>query len=156
MGGEDYKKFVVRPLEEYKQNMGNAWAMSANEAGDGPGGLGAMSRGCPGQQLSMAIISNFMREWIKQKDNWVVGKGTEGGLKFQDVTPFLSSNFATFVRVKKEGKLSVRKDGASMANAEERYYSLEGAVLRSYSKKEDRISDKADGSEVIDLSKVND
>lgn len=130
--------------------------MSANEAGEGPGGLGKMSRGCPGQHLSMVIVTSFIREWIKQKDNWVLGPGTDQGLKFQDVTPFLSSSFAKFVRIKKAGVLRQRNEGASESNAQSKYFSFEGTILRSYDKKEDRISDKTEGSTAYDLSKVTD
>jgi hypothetical protein len=82
----DPLEFKLRPLSEYHEKVGSgtkiglAWA----EQGKGPGGLTQDSRGCPGQELSVVIISEFLRAMIPMQDEWSVTEMPSGGVKITE------------------------------------------------------------------------
>jgi len=91
----DALKFKIRPLSEYHKKAGSgtkigvAWA----EQSMGPDGeLTADSRGCPGQELSMVMITEFLRAMMGKQGDWYVSKMPEGGIKITE-GPSTASSF---------------------------------------------------------------
>jgi len=87
------KDFRLRPLREYHEKLetgskiGVAWAQQAK----GKYGLTLNSRGCPGQHLSMVIMTEMMRAYMESQDQWAVAGGgavqiTEGPCAAGDYT----------------------------------------------------------------------
>jgi len=74
------KEFRLRPLSEYHERrgmgtkIGTAWA----QQGIGLDGLTPDSRGCPGQQLSIVIVSEFLRAYMPSQHEWSVADIPEG------------------------------------------------------------------------------
>eukprot|EP00931_Biecheleriopsis_adriatica_P003920 TRINITY_DN105668_c0_g1_i1.p1 TRINITY_DN105668_c0_g1~~TRINITY_DN105668_c0_g1_i1.p1 ORF type:complete len:1206 (-),score=193.07 TRINITY_DN105668_c0_g1_i1:8-3625(-) len=116
--GEDALEFKLRPLSYYHKTVGSgskigvAWAEQAK----GPKGLTADSRGCPGQTLSLAIATEFLRAFREEQDDWVVTSMPEGGIKLTE-GPSAASDFTLTHRPKSEGVCATVMDGqCSQAN----------------------------------------
>jgi len=82
---EDPKEFRLRPLREYHETVGTgtkigvAWA----EQGKGNHGLTPDSRGCPGQHLSVVIISEMLRAYMPSQHEWSVA-GVDGAVQITE------------------------------------------------------------------------
>lgn len=78
------KEFQLRPLSEYHERkgmgskIGTAWA----QQGIGYNGLTPDSRGCPGQEMSVVIITEFLRAFMPSQDEWHVS--TEGPIQITE------------------------------------------------------------------------
>jgi len=83
---ESPKEFRLRPLSEYHERrgmgtkIGVAWAQQAI----GYNGLTPDSRGCPGQDLSIVIISEFLRAYMHTQNEWTVGGMPDDGLQITE------------------------------------------------------------------------
>jgi len=83
---EGPKEFRLRPLSEYHERrgmgtkIGTAWAQQAQ----GNHGLTPDSRGCPGQELSVVISTEFLRAYMATQDEWSVAVMPEGGLQITE------------------------------------------------------------------------
>jgi hypothetical protein len=79
-------EFKLRPLSEYHKEFGPgtkigvAWAQQAV----GKDGLTPDSRGCPGQELSVVIITEFLKMLMPMQQEWVVTDQPEGGIKINE------------------------------------------------------------------------
>lgn len=68
------REFRLRPLSEYHERrgvgtkIGVAWA----QQGIGMNGLTPDSRGCPGQELSVVIVSEILRAYMPTQHQWTV------------------------------------------------------------------------------------
>lgn len=90
----DAEEFKLRPLSEYHKTVGSgskigvAWAEQAK----GPNGLTPDSRGCPGQELSIVIVSEFLRHLMPMQSEWIVTDKPQSGIKIIEgpcaATPF--------------------------------------------------------------------
>jgi len=80
------KEFRIRPISEYHEvrgagsKIGLAWA----QQGIGQNGLTPDSRGCPGQELSMVVISEFLRAYMANQQEWSVGEMPEDGMQITE------------------------------------------------------------------------
>jgi len=80
------KEFRIRPISEYHEvrgtgtKIGLAWA----QQGIGQNGLTPDSRGCPGQELSMVTISEFLRAYMRNQQEWSVGEMPEEGMQITE------------------------------------------------------------------------
>lgn len=92
------KEFRLRPLSEYHEQRGTgtkigmAWAQQAI----GENGLTPDSRGCPGQDLSVVILSEFLKAYLPHHSEWSVGEAPRGGLQITEGTS--AANDYTLVR----------------------------------------------------------
>lgn len=93
--GEDSLEFKLRPLDTYKEFARVAWAEPANGpaayAVPDPGRTGNLlpsSRGCPGQALSMVMLTEFFKAWSSKQNDYVVVEAPKGGITLSDATPF--------------------------------------------------------------------
>jgi len=79
------KEFRLRPLREYHETLetgskiGIAWAQQAK----GNYGVTLDSRGCPGQHLSMVIMSEIMRAYMASQHEWTVA-GVDGAVQITE------------------------------------------------------------------------
>jgi len=80
------KEFRLRPLSEYHERrgmgtkIGTAWA----QQGIGFNGLTPDSRGCPGQEMSVVIISEFLRAYMPTQNEWSVGVMPNAGVQITE------------------------------------------------------------------------
>jgi len=83
---EEPKEFRLRPLAEYHETkgmgtkIGTAWA----QQGIGYNGLTPDSRGCPGQELSVVTITEFLRAFVPHQDAWSVGVMPDAGMQISE------------------------------------------------------------------------
>jgi len=76
------REFRLRPLSEYHEptgtgtKVGVAWAQQAV----GPNGLTPDSRGCPGQELSVVILTEILRAYMPTQNQWTATP-PEGGIQ---------------------------------------------------------------------------
>jgi len=76
------KEFRLRPLSEYHEQrgtgtkIGTAWAQQAV----GHNGLTPDSRGCPGQELSVVILSEILRAYMPTQHQWTATP-LDGGIQ---------------------------------------------------------------------------
>lgn len=82
--GEDADKFSLRSLETYRKYSGIGWVEPANGLNRRGSRWVSMhdSRGCPGQDLSLAMIVAFMQEWRSMHHQWHVAEMPSGGITF--------------------------------------------------------------------------
>lgn len=82
----DAEQFKLRPLKEYHRRAGRgtkigvAWAEQAK----GYRGFTPDSRGCPAQELSVVIISEFLRALIPSQADWAVKDMPNGGIAISE------------------------------------------------------------------------
>jgi hypothetical protein len=86
------REFRLRPLTEYHERrgmgtkIGAAWA----QQGIGHNGLTPDSRGCPGQELSVVVVSEILRAYMPTQNEWTAAEGgiqvTEGPCGASDWT----------------------------------------------------------------------
>jgi len=62
--GDDSDSFKLRSVEEYEKYGPVAFAQPSNGPGWREGTLTPMSRGCPGQHLSLAMATHLLGDWI--------------------------------------------------------------------------------------------
>jgi hypothetical protein len=88
------EEFKLRPLSEYHGKVGSgtkiglAWAEQAK----GPGDVTADSRGCPGQELSIVIITEFLKALLPTQSVWSVTDMPSGGIQITE-GPSVASDF---------------------------------------------------------------
>eukprot|EP00811_Abedinium_folium_P014576 NODE_23570_length_660_cov_4.313321.p1 GENE.NODE_23570_length_660_cov_4.313321~~NODE_23570_length_660_cov_4.313321.p1 ORF type:complete len:144 (-),score=37.88 NODE_23570_length_660_cov_4.313321:229-606(-) len=100
--------FKLRPLEEYHEKIWVAWAKQAS----GPDGkLTPMSRGRPAMDLSLAMITEFVKQWLPVSKSFTVSEAPVGCISFTDVIPFVSE--WRLSKVLKKGTLLTRLDVVS-------------------------------------------
>ena len=94
--GADADDFKLRDIKQYHKLMGTAWAQQAN----GPGNrkttankLTSASRGCPGQDLSMAMATSWFTVVAKDQAKWRVAQKPKQGIKLTETTPFVNGDF---------------------------------------------------------------
>jgi len=85
--GKDANDFRLRSLDTYHRYGGIAWVEPANGAKkQGNRWLVTnSSRGCPGQDLSMAMMVGFLQEWRalqEESGEWSVSEQPAGGITF--------------------------------------------------------------------------
>merc|ERR1719324_939452 len=79
------REFRLRPLSEYHEpagvgtKVGVAWAQQAV----GHHGLTPDSRGCPGQELSIVIVSEILRAYMPTQHEWTALE-LDGGLQITE------------------------------------------------------------------------
>jgi hypothetical protein len=82
---ENAEDFVLRDLTEYHAKVGSgtriglAWAQQAK----GPE-LTKNSRGCPGQDLSMAIVTEFLKFLMPMQQEWTVSEQPKNGIEITE------------------------------------------------------------------------
>jgi len=103
--GEDAFEFKLRPLEVYRRHLGTGWAQPANGPGwDQPDfEMQPMSRGCPGQALSVVMMTEFFNYIQETQAEWTVSAASDGGIAMTDCVPFVDP--FTISRVIKQGYL---------------------------------------------------
>lgn len=139
--GMDYMDFRLRPMETYEKLIGVAWAQPTNELTDG-GKLGPYSMGCPAQSLSITMITEFFKEWVRVQDSWVLTSTVlPGGITFRDtgIPSFVIGYLGSFAKVAMQGYLAW--------GSGRKYVFLElgpSLKLRAYARREDRVLDNPD------------
>lgn len=80
------KEFRLRPLSEYheRRGMGTKIGLAFAQQGIGHNGLTPDSRGCPGQALSVVIISEILKAYIPTQNEWSVGTMPSGGIQITE------------------------------------------------------------------------
>jgi hypothetical protein len=84
--GEEPHNFHVRPLGVYRKYSGVGWAEPANGRQKHYNRWTSThsSRGCPGQDLSLVMITEFLQVWRRMQGEWHVAKAPSGGITFTD------------------------------------------------------------------------
>lgn len=79
---ESPKEFRLRPLNEYheRRGMGTKIGVAWAEQGIGHNGFTPDSRGCPGQELSVVILSEILRAYMPTQREW----GVDGGIQITE------------------------------------------------------------------------
>jgi len=96
--GEHANRFSLKPLDTYHNYSGIGWVEPANGA-EKKGHRWVStprSRGCPAQDLSLAMVVGFVQEWRSMQHEWHVAEQPEGGISFTGpayFTPPVSSPF---------------------------------------------------------------
>jgi len=93
--------FKLRDINEYHEKAGSgtkigiAWA----QQGKGPEGVTPDSRGCPGQELSVVIVEEFLKELMPMQNEWSVTEMGKDGVTISEgpsgASPFTLSKGAT-------------------------------------------------------------
>lgn len=80
------KEFRLRPLSEYheKRGTGTKIGLAWGQQAIGENGLTPDSRGCPGQHLSVVIISEFLKAYLPHHSEWSVGEAPSAGLQITE------------------------------------------------------------------------
>jgi len=136
----DPLEFKLRPLSEYHEKVGSgtkiglAWA----EQGKGPEGFTQDSRGCPGQELSVVMITEFFRAMIPMQDEWTVTEMPSGGVTITE-GPCAASSFTLSRGADPSKPPTINdKDCDSELTAEERDVADESGVHCQKPEKPDR------------------
>jgi hypothetical protein len=157
--GEDAFEFKLRPLELYARHLGTGWAQPANGPGwDQPDfQMQPMSRGCPGQALSIVMMREFFTYIQETQSQWTVSAPT-GGISMTECVPFVDP--FTVSRIVKQGYL-LEKFGY-VGGWTRRYYQLLAgdehvpAHLRAWNAPGDIGDDPGQASSSLNLNNVLD
>jgi len=107
--GEDANEFRLRSLDAYHNYSGVAWVEPANGAEKNGSRwlVTKSSRGCPGQDLSIAMIVGFLAEWRalqEESGEWSVSEQPAGGITFAGPDFFTPPVGIPFVLTQAHGK----------------------------------------------------
>merc|ERR1719329_301654 len=158
--GSDAEEFNLRALEIYRRYLGTGWAQPANGPGwDQPDfEMQPMSRGCPGQSLSVVMITEFFNFLQETQSEWTVSVAPSGGIAIADCVPFVDP--FTISRIIKQGYL-LEKAGY-FGSWTRRYYQLIGGEggapprLRAWNSPGDMGDDPAAATASLNLNDVLD
>lgn len=157
--GEDAFEFKLRPLELYQRHLGTGWAQPANGPGwDQPDfQFQPMSRGCPGQALSVVMLTEFFRYIKETQAEWAVS-ASPGGITITECVPFVDP--FSISRVIKQGYL-LEKAGY-FGGWTRRYYQLLAgdahtpAHVRAWASPDDMGDDPSQATAALNLNDVLD